>query len=94
MATLQREKKLPNFFLPKQSFIYSMYGYHHINIMIQVSKLLCMYLIGTYLTYFIYFLVKEMRRQRIAMVQTVDQYVLCHRYVLIFFTPLEKFRTC
>jgi protein tyrosine phosphatase len=34
--------------------------------------------------------VKEMRKQRIAMVQTVDQYMLCHRAVRELF--LEQLR--
>ena len=38
----------------------------------------------------LYNLVKEMRRQRIAMVQTVDQYMLCHRAVRELF--LEQLR--
>ena len=38
----------------------------------------------------LYNLVKEMRRQRIAMVQTVDQYMLCHRAVKELF--LEQLR--
>ena len=38
----------------------------------------------------LYNLVREMRRQRIAMVQTVDQYMLCHRAVKELF--LEQLR--
>ena len=38
----------------------------------------------------LYNLVREMRRQRIAMVQTVDQYMLCHRAVRELF--LEQLR--
>ena len=38
----------------------------------------------------LYELVKDMRRQRIAMVQTVDQYVLVHRAVKELF--LEQLR--
>ena len=38
----------------------------------------------------LYALVQDMRRQRIAMVQTVDQYMLCHRAVKQLF--LEQLR--